>query len=278
MTEMKLQNTEPASLAGDCLEEEIRFNRYVFEYDLNDEQIKLKVIHTWKVVQAADAIAQSLNLDPAQKRQVHLAALFHDIGRFEQVRQYHTFFDAQSIDHAALGAQILEQEHFLDQLDDRTRAQIIEAVRVHNRLNIPDDHQGFQRILDQIVRDADKVDIFRVGAQDSPEANSGYSLDTIGQDRISAKVSEAIFNGTSVKREDRCCPLDFWVACFGFAFDLNYPEAARLILASQDWKKPLLGMLDEKLITDEGTRKLLLQLMNHTQNQLEDLAIKPNRV
>ncbi len=253
-------------------EEEIRFKKYVSGYDLEDLQIRLKVIHTWQVVKAADTIAQSLDLDESQKRLVHLAALFHDIGRFEQVRRYHTFFDAQSIDHAALGARILEEEDFLDRLKPEEKKQVIEAVRVHNRLAVPKDHQGFQKTLDQIVRDADKVDIFRVGAQDSPEAFSGHSLDSIPEDLISPEVAGAIQAGSSVRREERKSALDFWVSCFGFVFDLNYPASARLILASQDWKKPLEEMMDQKLIVKPEVRSLLERLICHTQNKLEQMA------
>ena len=43
---------------------------------------------------------------------MHLAeaiAVLHDIGRFEQFFRYHTYSDSASVDHARLGADIIER-------------------------------------------------------------------------------------------------------------------------------------------------------------------------
>lgn len=249
--------------------EEKLFTEYVRNYNPDDSQIRLKIVHTWKVVQAADEIANSLNLSPEQKRLVHLAALFHDIGRFEQVRRYHTFHDAKSVDHAALGAQILEQENFLDDLSGTQRQQVIEAVRVHSRFQIPDEDEGFQQTLDQIVRDADKIDIFRVSAIEDPKDTSGATLETIDQDRISPLVYEAICQNRSVLRKDRQSHLDFWISFLGFVCDLNFPASSRMVLEQQYWNTPLQTMLDTHQITDPVTRNQIEELLSATRKQLE---------
>ncbi|UNT92779.1 HD domain-containing protein [Allobaculum sp. Allo2] len=103
------------------MREEERFTEYVQNYNPEDSQIRLKIIHTWKVVSAADQIAENLNLSEEEKKLAHLGALFHDIGRFEQVRRFHTFMDAKSVDHAALGAEILAQEDFLNELSNQEK-------------------------------------------------------------------------------------------------------------------------------------------------------------
>lgn len=249
--------------------EEKLFTEYVRNYNPDDSQIRLKIVHTWKVVQAADEIAKSLDLNPEQKRLVHLAALFHDIGRFEQVRRYHTFHDAKSVDHAALGAEILQQENFLDDLTEEERAQVIEAVRVHSRFQIPEEDEGFQRTLDQIVRDADKIDIFRVSATEDPKDTSGATLETIDQDRISPLVYEAILQNRSVLRKDRQSHLDFWISFLGFICDLNFPASSRMVLEQKNWNTPLQTMLDTQQITDPLTRNQIEELLAAARKQLE---------
>lgn len=245
------------------------FDEYVKPYDPTDPKIALKIEHTGYVVQAADQIANSLSLNDEQKQLVHVAALFHDIGRFEQVRRYHTFFDSKSVDHAALGASILKEEKILEDdfsLDQQT--QIIEAVRVHSMLSIPSEHTGWQKSLDQIVRDADKIDIFRVAACQDPIDTSGQTLDAIYHAKITPIVYQSIMEEKSVLRSDRQSALDMWVSFLGFVFDLNYPESAHLILQAGYWNQPLQNMLDKNLIVETQTRKEVETLLEKTKQYL----------
>ena len=70
------------------------FREYTDAYDATDEKIKLKIDHTYRVAELCERIAKA-------------EQMVHDVGRFEQLRRYGTFSDADSIDHAALGADIL---------------------------------------------------------------------------------------------------------------------------------------------------------------------------
>ncbi|MBQ5475650.1 MAG: HD domain-containing protein, partial [Lachnospiraceae bacterium] len=84
-----------------------RFQEYVERYDISDTKIKLKYDHTYRVAELSDRIAKSLNLTDEDRNIAWTLGMFHDIGRFEQVRRYGTFEDAKSINHAALSADIL---------------------------------------------------------------------------------------------------------------------------------------------------------------------------
>lgn len=253
------------------MEEEL-FTRYVQNYNPEDSQIRLKIIHTWKVVAAADRIAASLDLNDAQKRLAHIGALFHDIGRFEQVRRYHTFMDARSVDHVALGAEILRTENFLDALSEEEKEQVIRAVSVHNKLAIPEEDTGFQRVLDEILRDADKVDIFRVSAKEDPVDTTGAPIESIRTQTITPMVFDAVMEGRSVNRADRICTLDFWMSFLGFIPDLNFPVSCQLVLEQGYWKEQLERMLDEHLIDDEQTNEQIRALLDVCQKRLETKA------
>ncbi len=254
--------------------EEERFTEYVRNYNPEDPLIRLKIVHTWKVVEAADAIAQSLDLTERERRLVHLAALFHDIGRFEQARRYHTFVDAKSVSHARLGAQILEEGDFLDQLSEKEREQVIEAVRVHSDYQIPAEDQGFQKVLDDIIRDADKIDIFRCSIMENPDVMSCQSQEGIADDVISDSVAQAILSNQSVKRDSRASALDYWVSYLGFIFDLNTEKARELILEAGYWDQRLRMLLDEQILRNPQTRECLEQLLDHTSKALHASAEK----
>ena len=57
-----------------------------------------------------------------------------------------------------------------------------------------------------------------------------------------------------------------------FGIASGRPVESGLILASQDWKKPLEEMMDQKLIVKPEVRSLLERLICHTQNKLEQMA------
>lgn len=123
---------------------------------------QLKIDHTARVVSAAERIMRSENWTAERFAEGTAAAWLHDIGRFEQLRQYGTFQDSKSIDHAELSARVIEAEGILDFMPDSSRARIVSAVRVHNMKRIPDEIVGEGLELAHLVRDADKLDIFRI--------------------------------------------------------------------------------------------------------------------
>ena len=88
-------------------EVEKSFRDYTSAYNLNEAKVKLKVDHTFRVAALSDVITDSMGMTGYDKDLAWLLGMLHDIGRFEQVRRYHTFRDALSINHAELSADIL---------------------------------------------------------------------------------------------------------------------------------------------------------------------------
>ena len=87
------------------------FSRFVQVHssaDGRDQQnILLKEEHTHRVCDNTRRIAAGLSLDADDAALAEAIALFHDVGRFPQYRQYRTFQDSISVNHAALGARVL---------------------------------------------------------------------------------------------------------------------------------------------------------------------------
>lgn len=86
------------------------FQEYTDRYDSTDPKIKLKIDHTYRVADLCERIAKSLDLAQEDIDLAWLSGMLHDIGRFEQLRRYHTFSDAQSIDHAKFAVELLYED------------------------------------------------------------------------------------------------------------------------------------------------------------------------
>lgn len=134
--------------------------------------LRLKVEHTFRVFEHARLIVDSLpeEVSPLKEygeyselcRASLLAALYHDCGRFPQFRQYRTFLDAKSVNHAVLSFKTMRDEGFLYEEQPRVQALAQCAVLLHNRYALPSKLSPEARFVTDVVRDADKLDIFRV--------------------------------------------------------------------------------------------------------------------
>lgn len=145
------------------------FLDYVKNYDINNGRIKLKMIHILNVAKNCNDIAKSLNLDDEKVKLAYLIGIFHDIGRFEQVRIYNTFSDKDTgLDHAEYSLKVLYEDGLIEKfIDTHEYDDIIKkAVFYHNKAKIADDVKGDALIFSKIIRDADKIDIYRVINED----------------------------------------------------------------------------------------------------------------
>ena len=104
------------------------FNIYVSKYNPEDEKIKLKIEHIQRVAKHANDIAENLKLSKEDIDLAWLIGLLHDIGRFEQLKEFNSFDDS-NIDHADLGVKILFEEGYIKSFEE-----------------IKDDNQGTIRI------------------------------------------------------------------------------------------------------------------------------------
>ena len=123
----------------------------------------LKREHTARVLAHTRTIVTEEGFAPPVARACVLAALYHDVARFEQYARWHTFKDNLSANHGLLGVNILKQEARLKDEAPAVRAWVLAAVGMHNRFALPA-AQAEARLVTTVVRDADKLDIFRIMA------------------------------------------------------------------------------------------------------------------
>jgi len=144
------------------------YDEYVDGYRNPDRSLpslmQLKRTHTGFVVKNAELIADGEKFDAETREAALAAALLHDTGRYEQIKVYNTFRDSDSVDHAVFSHDIVKEKGWLDALvpDAQKRDAILNAVLYHNRREIPEGLDALTEACSHTVRDADKLDIFRV--------------------------------------------------------------------------------------------------------------------
>ena len=242
------------------------FKAYTGRYDASDIKIKLKIDHTYRVAEIAEAIARDgdIDLDEYDVDFCWLLGLLHDIGRFEQLARYGTFKDNESVDHAEFGADILFKgidgaepliDTFIDPADWMDpeypdiewegMAPIAEsAIRLHNKLDIPVDLDVGIRLFADILRDADKIDIFRVISEPPYDDRN----ERIVRGSVDGSIAPARDDIMRCVYEHRCVPKAFKRTDFEslisqccMAFELAYPFS-REIVRKQGYLSALMNL------------------------------------
>ncbi len=133
--------------------------------------LQLKVLHTQRVVQHMRTLVACEDALFPHKRVCLLAALYHDVARFEQFSLWRTFKDSQSVNHGLLGVKILKQQAWLRHEETHVRHAVMAAVAIHNRFRVPYGLAPELHSVCHALRDADKLDILRIMAEHftSPE-------------------------------------------------------------------------------------------------------------
>lgn len=311
------------------------FQEYTDRYDSTNPKIKLKIDHTYRVADLCEQIAQSLELSAAEVDLAWLSGMLHDVGRFEQLRRYNTFSDAQSIDHARFAVELLydegmiadyvpkistkelvtdargvEQtgdginlvdkrdaakkmggtsaliksatpegasgEGLLPKLDttelvngghgfhtaqsqDMPLSDILQTLRIaigeHSAYRIQEGLDERTQMFCHILRDADKVDIFRVICDTPMEEVYGFQTKDILRSAITPEVMRAFYEHHAVLRKLKKCPADYIVAHGSLAFELVYPESLR-IAKEQGYLKQMMSFRSENPDTAEAFEHL----------------------
>ncbi len=205
------------------------FESYTSSYDASDPKIKLKIDHTYRVASLCDTIATSAGVDPDL---AWLSGMLHDIGRFEQVRRYNTFVDSRSVDHAQLSADLLFNEGLLQLLPvtlTKQQAKILElAIRSHSAYRLDPSLSEEELTYCDILRDADKVDIFRVNCDTPKEDIYNVTTEELLNSPVSDGVKKCFENKMAVLRGLRKYPADYIVGHICLYFELVYPLSRRI--------------------------------------------------
>lgn len=226
-----------------------------------DAPLVLKIGHTDRVCANMRWLADELDL-PAGDRWIAAAiGLLHDLGRFEQFRQYRTFDDRRSVNHAALGVDVLIRTGMLQDLPDREARLIIDAVRLHNAPRLPSHRSPAGTRFMRMIRDADKLDIWKVFADiyhDGRPLDPAIVQHLPDQPTWSPAVVAAIDQRRTARVKDMLTLNDFKLLQLSWVFDLNF--AASIAEAG---RRDDLATIAASLPADPVVQRAVAVVMHH---------------
>lgn len=213
----------------DMIEAKKAFKEYVKKYNPEDEKIKIKIAHIERVAENSKRIAENLNLSQEDIELAELIGLLHDIGRFEQVRLYHTFVDKDSINHGEYGAKVLFEDGLIRKFikDDKFDRIIKLAIVNHNRADIEEGLTERENLHAKIIRDADKTDIFTILI--SGDKKAIWEKADLAGDKISDEIYREFVEDKRINYKERKTSADILVSHFNYVYDLNFPETRKII-------------------------------------------------
>jgi len=210
--------------------------------------ILLKKAHSERVRREIVELATELGLEERDLNLAEFMGLFHDIGRFEQIRTYGTFRDGVSEDHAALGVRVIREMGFADHLNEEDRDIFLTAIALHNRARLPEDLPERARFFSRLLRDADKLDIWKVVTDyyliREEERNTAIELDLPDTPTVSEEVYRDILEKKVVDFHHMRNLNDFKLLQMGWVFDLNFPLSLRKV-AERGYIEKIMAVLPE---------------------------------
>jgi len=226
------------------------FDRFVttFRAGSPEEQrnYDLKVEHTANVRGIIERLTAALDLPCHERSLASAIAICHDVGRFPQYRDYGTFNDAASINHATLAVQTLKREGILNLLDAGQRSTILQAVAMHNLFTLPQDLDPVSLRFAMLIRDADKLDIWRVLIEyccsDPGKRASAVIWELPDTGVCSVRALEEVMDGRMLNRSILATADDFKLLQLSWAFDLNFEESF-VIMKERGYIETLAGLL-----------------------------------
>ncbi len=233
----------------------------------DQKNISLKENHTFNVCKNILEIAKDLALDDNGMMLAETAALFHDIGRFPQYAKYKTYNDSISVNHGLFGAKTLIEEKTLKKIPDKEQNLIIKAVRFHNAFSIPTKATEEIVFILKLIRDADKLDIWRVFIEyyenSEEERPTAVGLGLRDTSDYSREIILSLRKGKIASLSKVKTLNDFKLMQLSWIYDLNFKISVRLFL-----EKDYIGKITSQLPQNEEIKNTSLYLEEYIRRRL----------
>ncbi|MEK7197036.1 MAG: HD domain-containing protein [Nitrospirota bacterium] len=243
---------------------------FYFSGAKHQKNIALKEAHTHEVCKNIVLIATEQRLSKNDIMLAETVALFHDVGRFSQYEKYKTFRDSISVNHGKLGAEILEQEEFIKNLSEDEQKIVINSVKFHNAFGIPALKNQKALLFLKLIRDADKLDIWRVFFEyyesSGDEKASAAALGLPDTPDYSKTVLSRIYKKQLISLTSLRTLNDFRLLQLSWIYDLNFKTSFRLLL-----ERDYIRLISAKLPWTDEVGKITALLKEFAAQRLKDI-------
>ena len=247
--------------------------RYMKSFYSDDAEVQrgilIKETHTGYVTANSVELAKFLQLPTHDVELAEIIGLFHDVGRFRQYSIYKTFNDADSEDHADLALKVIDELEFFNELAAQDYEILRFAIQNHNKKTVAPTDDDRKILFAKIIRDADKLDIYRVLEPFLAQANvdkmpnfiksGGNLVADISPDFVENFVTGKQADYRKIRTNgDRKIVRLMWL------YDVNFSWTMRKIVERGYIDKIVSNLPMEERIA-EGVRRL----MNHVEEKLQ---------
>lgn len=217
------------------------FNNYCNSFtELTDKQqvnFDIKKEHSQRVANIALTISERLQWNEKEQKMAFLIGLLHDIGRFRQLAEFDTFSDDKSIDHAELAMEILKNVDLLDILKIENKELVFAAIANHNKFKIKEGLSDEELVFAKLIRDADKLDIYRVlteyYSKRNGSANHTLTWELKKGTSVSPDVAKEVLAGKMVSKKNVLSEMDIKILQLSWVYDLNYRPAFEYLMKNR---------------------------------------------
>ena len=240
-----------------------KFNEFIKKYNLEDEMVKLKIAHMIRVMDINMQFAKWQNQDEENVQLAGTIGLLHDIGRFVQIEKYHTFIDAESVDHCQAGVELLFSSNLIEFfVKDQKYYYIIEkAIANHGKMEIEQGLDEKTLLHCELIRDSDKTDIYEIMLRENPDTvfDGVYKPDI----KMNLKIVDDFYNHKMIKKTEMKTVLDDYVRKIAFIYNYYFDENLKYIKEKDYINKMTERFLEHFKINDVETLVKIESIKNY---------------
>ncbi|MBF0452268.1 MAG: HD domain-containing protein, partial [Candidatus Magnetomorum sp.] len=225
--------------------------------------------HTLNVCEHIVNICESLSLTHSEKNIAETIALFHDLASFEQLWEYR---HKQLARYPSVSLKRADTEQLFSSCTEREHEIIKKAIAFHNLKTLPilDDTEIL--FYTRLIRDADKLDLWRQMAEYCKQKNDSiYQLiwpQLANTSEMSDIILKTINENATVLFTNVKTLNDFKLLQISWIFDLNFTESFRQL------KK---NSFIETILSDLSQKKDVKSIYETLEAYIDDNAAMPVR-
>ena len=240
------------------------FKEYIKKYDPTNGKIAIKIAHMYRVAEIAKNTAKYLRLSDEDVRLAELIGLLHDIGRFEQIKQFNTFDDKKSINHGELGIKILFQDNLIRQfIEDTCYDRIIYLAIINHNKNqslLTKDVTKRERLHMNIIRDSDTLDILNIIIDDNADKKALYDKEDLTDETLSDEIYNEFMKVRELDYGKIKNSADLLITRYMFIWNMNYNYALQEIKNRQYLEK----LYNKFIYKDQKTMDRITEIYDMT--------------
>ena len=254
------------------------FKEYIKKYDPTNGKIAIKIAHMYRVAEIAKNTAKYLRLSDEDVRLAELIGLLHDIGRFEQIKQFNTFDDKKSINHGELGIKILFQDNLIRKfIEDTCYDRIIYLAIINHNKNqslLTKDVTKRERLHMNIIRDSDTLDILNIIIDDNADKKALYDKEDLTDETLSDEIYNEFMKVRELDYGKIKNSADLLITRYMFIWNMNYNYALQEIKNRQYLEK----LYNKFIYKDQKTMDRITEIYDMTSRYMNKklLEARPN--